>query len=46
LNYYNERFNKAEFLRRVNEKNEKWESELKPLIIGELPKFKDVKNTI
>ena len=46
LKYYDESFNKKEFLKKVNEKEEKWESELKALVIGELPEFKDVKNTI
>jgi len=46
LSYYHKHFNKEEFLRKVHEKKENWESELKPLIIGELPPFKDVAKKI
>jgi predicted nucleotidyltransferase component of viral defense system len=46
LSYYNKQFNKKEFMRKLNEKKDIWESELRPFIIGNLPDFASAKKLI
>lgn len=46
LFYYNKKFDKHEFLKKIDEMEEIWESELKPFIIGNFPQFLEVKKTI
>ncbi len=45
LKYYETKFSKAQFIKKVNQKKELWNVELKPLIKS-LPDFKTVKNEI
>ena len=41
LSYYNKKFNKKEFIDSIKAKKDIWFSELSPLIIGNLPEFKE-----
>lgn len=46
LAYYNKTFGFEEFLGKVMEKKDIWESELKPIVIGRLPAFNEVAKAI
>ncbi len=46
LSYYNKKFNKRELKEKIGEKKEIWETELKPLVMGELPSFAEVEKFI
>lgn len=46
LSYYNKKFSKNEFLKRVYEQEKLWETELRPLVIGNIPKFSEVKKLV
>lgn len=46
LLYYKKQFSKEEFLKRVYDREAIWEAELKPLVIGKLPPFEEVKQRI
>ena len=46
MNYYNQKFIKKDFIRKVNEKEDIWKIELSPFIIGNLLKFSEVKKFV
>lgn len=46
MQYYGDKFSKKIFLDKLKEKESYWVKELKPLIFGELPAFKDCYNAI
>nr|CBH37318.1 conserved hypothetical protein [uncultured archaeon] len=46
LKYYTRVFEKEVFMERIKRTGEYWESELKPLVIGRLPRFELVYNDV
>lgn len=46
LSLYKMKFDKEEFIKRIEEKKGNWETDLKDLIIGTLPNFEEVKKFI
>lgn len=44
--YYNEKFDSKVFRKKLMEKKNAWESELRPLIIGRLPEFEECRKAI
>ena len=46
LKFYGEQFDKEKFIKKVDEKKDVWESELQSFVIGEIPKFGDVKKAV
>ena len=46
LKIYNMKFKKEEFIKKIEEKKDMWETDLKAVIIGALPEFGFVKNEI
>ena len=46
LKYYTRVFEKEVFMERIKRTGEYWESELKPLVIGRLPRFEVVYNDV
>ncbi|MEK6936261.1 MAG: nucleotidyl transferase AbiEii/AbiGii toxin family protein [Nanoarchaeota archaeon] len=46
LEYYEKTFNKKEFIKAVQNKEDIWLPELNPFILGEIPNFKEVKKYV
>ena len=46
LAFYGRSFDKSHFLARVEGIGKHWHQELKPIVIGALPKFEDVKGDV
>ena len=46
LKLYKQTFNRKKFIEKIDEKESSWQQDLKDLILGILPEFKDVREKI
>jgi len=46
LSYYKKEFSKEELAMRIEELEKSWERELRPIVLGKLPRFEEVRETI